>query len=158
MAGSGWSVRCCAGGGEAFPGVIGRSGLGHDPFMRRRAWPCAPRRPGGMWRPFVGRRRPAVGEVVVRPPTSSYCVRSRPARVPPAGSAARHGCSRPPEVAMLQVRNVRKVYDGRTVVNDVNFEVAAGEIFALLGPNGAGKTTLIRMITDIVRPDGGTIA
>jgi len=59
---------------------------------------------------------------------------------------------------MLQVRNVRKVYDGRTVVNDVNFDVAAGEIFALLGPNGAGKTTLIRMITDIVRPDGGTIA
>ena len=59
---------------------------------------------------------------------------------------------------MLQVRNVRKVYDGRTVVNDVTFDVAAGEIFALLGPNGAGKTTLIRMITDIVRPDGGTIS
>jgi ABC-2 type transport system ATP-binding protein len=58
---------------------------------------------------------------------------------------------------MLQVRNVRKLYDGRTVVNDVSFDVAAGEIFALLGPNGAGKTTLIRMITDIVRPDGGTI-
>jgi len=59
---------------------------------------------------------------------------------------------------MLQVRNVRKVYDGRTVVNDVSFDVAAGEIFALLGPNGAGKTTLIRMITDIVRPDGGSIS
>jgi ABC-2 type transport system ATP-binding protein len=59
---------------------------------------------------------------------------------------------------MLQVRNVRKVYDGRTVVNDVSFDVAPGEIFALLGPNGAGKTTLIRMITDIVRPDGGTIS
>ena len=59
---------------------------------------------------------------------------------------------------MLQVRNVSKVYDGRTVVNDVTFEVAAGEIFALLGPNGAGKTTLIRMITDIVRPDAGSIA
>jgi ABC-2 type transport system ATP-binding protein len=58
---------------------------------------------------------------------------------------------------MLQVRNVRKVYDDRTVVNDVSFDVAAGEIFALLGPNGAGKTTLIRMITDIVRPDGGTV-
>jgi ABC-2 type transport system ATP-binding protein len=58
---------------------------------------------------------------------------------------------------MLQVREVRKAYDGRTVVNDVSFDVAAGEIFALLGPNGAGKTTLIRMITDIVRPDGGRI-
>ncbi len=58
---------------------------------------------------------------------------------------------------MLQVRNVKKVYDDRTVVNDVSFDVAAGEIFALLGPNGAGKTTLIRMITDIVRPDGGSI-
>jgi len=59
---------------------------------------------------------------------------------------------------MLQVRNVIKVYDGRTVVNDVTFDVAPGEIFALLGPNGAGKTTLIRMITDIIRPDGGTIS
>jgi len=58
---------------------------------------------------------------------------------------------------MLEVRNVRKLYDGRVVVNDVSFDVDGGEIFALLGPNGAGKTTLIRMITDIVRPDGGTI-
>ncbi len=58
---------------------------------------------------------------------------------------------------MLEVRNVRKVYDGRTVVNDVSFEVQPGEIFALLGPNGAGKTTLIRMITDIIKPDGGSI-
>ena len=58
---------------------------------------------------------------------------------------------------MLEVRSVRKVYDERTVVNDVTFDVQQGEIFALLGPNGAGKTTLIRMITDIVRPDGGSI-
>ena len=58
---------------------------------------------------------------------------------------------------MLQVRDVLKTYDGRAVVNRVSFDVAEGEIFALLGPNGAGKTTLIRMITDIVRPDAGTI-
>src|SRR5205814_5455344 len=94
-----------------------------------------------------------------------YCVRSRGARsgartlpgprsteCPPRSSKFLYEAPR-----MLQVRNVRKVYDGRTVVNDVSFDVAAGEIFALLGPNGAGKTTLIRMITDIVRPDGGTI-
>jgi len=58
---------------------------------------------------------------------------------------------------MLEVRKVRKVYDDRAVVNDVSFDVKPGEIFALLGPNGAGKTTLIRMITDILKPDGGTI-
>ena len=58
---------------------------------------------------------------------------------------------------MLQVREVVKTYDGRAVVNRVSFDVGAGEIFALLGPNGAGKTTLIRMITDILKPDSGTI-
>ncbi len=58
---------------------------------------------------------------------------------------------------MLEVHEVTKVYDGRPVVNHVSFEVHPGEIFALLGPNGAGKTTLIRMITDILRPDSGTI-
>ena len=58
---------------------------------------------------------------------------------------------------MLEVRDVLKSYDGRAVVNRVSFDVMPGEIFALLGPNGAGKTTLIRMITDILRPDSGTI-
>ena len=58
---------------------------------------------------------------------------------------------------MLEIRSVRKVYDDRAVVNDVSFDVKPGEIFALLGPNGAGKTTLIRMITDIIKPDGGSI-
>ncbi len=58
---------------------------------------------------------------------------------------------------MLEVQNVTKRYDGRAVVNRVSFSVQPGEIFALLGPNGAGKTTLIRMITDIIRPDRGTI-
>src|SRR5213593_4901990 len=58
---------------------------------------------------------------------------------------------------MLEVREVVKSYDGRAVVNRVSFEVRAGEIFALLGPNGAGKTTLIRMITDILKPDSGSI-
>ena len=58
---------------------------------------------------------------------------------------------------MLEVRDVLKTYDGRAVVNRVSFDVRPGEVFALLGPNGAGKTTLIRMITDILRPDAGTV-
>src|SRR5262249_54155172 len=99
----------------------------------------------------------------VGPGPRPYCVRSRAARSGPAflrrtrHARAQGGGTRPTEVAMLQLRNVSKVYDGRTVVNEVSFDVSAGEIFALLGPNGAGKTTLIRMITDIVRPDGGSI-
>src|SRR5204863_8185510 len=71
---------------------------------------------------------------------------------PPAGSM-----QLPERCAMLEVRDVVKTYDGRAVVNRVSFEVRPGEIFALLGPNGAGKTTLIRMITDILKPDSGTI-
>jgi ABC-2 type transport system ATP-binding protein len=58
---------------------------------------------------------------------------------------------------MLEVRDVVKSFDERVVVNRVSFEVRPGEIFALLGPNGAGKTTLIRMITDILKPDAGSI-
>src|SRR5262245_14601505 len=58
---------------------------------------------------------------------------------------------------MLELRDVVKTYDGRAVVNRVTCDMSPGEIFALLGPNGAGKTTLIRMITDILKPDSGTI-
>ena len=58
---------------------------------------------------------------------------------------------------MLEVREVVKRYDGRAVVDHVSLDVHPGEVFALLGPNGAGKTTLIRMITDILKPDEGTI-
>jgi ABC-2 type transport system ATP-binding protein len=58
---------------------------------------------------------------------------------------------------MLEVRDIVKTFDDRAVVNRVSFDVHPGEIFALLGPNGAGKTTLIRMITDILKPDAGTI-
>ncbi len=58
---------------------------------------------------------------------------------------------------MLQVQDVTKSFDGRPAVNHVSFEVQSGEIFALLGPNGAGKTTLIRIITDIFKPDSGSI-
>src|SRR5215475_10561447 len=58
---------------------------------------------------------------------------------------------------MLDVREVTKSYDGRAVVDRVTFSVEPGEVFALLGPNGAGKTTLIRMITDILKPDSGSV-
>jgi ABC-2 type transport system ATP-binding protein len=56
------------------------------------------------------------------------------------------------------VASVRKTY-GRTVaVDDVSFDVRAGEIFGLIGPNGAGKTTTMECVEGLRRPDRGTIS
>jgi ABC-2 type transport system ATP-binding protein len=57
----------------------------------------------------------------------------------------------------LNVQHISKNFGDFRAVDDVSFEVYNGEIFALLGPNGAGKSTTIRMILDILKPDGGQI-
>ncbi len=57
----------------------------------------------------------------------------------------------------ITLHSVRKAFRSVIAVQDVSFEVHAGEIFGLLGPNGAGKTTLLRLIMDIFRPDSGSI-
>jgi lipopolysaccharide export system ATP-binding protein len=59
--------------------------------------------------------------------------------------------------ATLSAHNLRKKYKSRTVVADVSFDVAAGEVVGLLGPNGAGKTTCFYMIVGLVAVDGGEI-
>jgi ABC-2 type transport system ATP-binding protein len=58
---------------------------------------------------------------------------------------------------MIRVSNLKKTFGSVTAVNDVSFEVAAGEIFAFLGPNGAGKTTTIKMLTTLLKPTAGSI-
>ena len=58
---------------------------------------------------------------------------------------------------MLSVSDLRKSFNHTSAVEGISFTVRRGEIFGLLGPNGAGKTTTIRMILDILRPDGGRI-
>ncbi len=58
---------------------------------------------------------------------------------------------------VVQVEGLRKTY-GRTVaVEDVSFEVRAGEIFGMVGPNGAGKTTTIECLEGLRRPDAGRV-
>ena len=57
----------------------------------------------------------------------------------------------------VEVSRVRKSFGGKDVVHDVSFKLVSGEVFGLVGPNGAGKTTTIRMLMDIIKPDGGGI-
>jgi branched-chain amino acid transport system ATP-binding protein len=60
-------------------------------------------------------------------------------------------------VSLLALRNVRKAFGGVRAVDDVSFDLAAGEFLALIGPNGAGKSTCFNMINGQLAPDGGTI-
>ena len=61
-----------------------------------------------------------------------------------------------PEI-VLSVKNVKKKISGKMIIQDVSFEVKAGEIFGFLGPNGSGKTTTIRMLVDLIKPTEGEI-
>lgn len=58
---------------------------------------------------------------------------------------------------ILKAEHLIKKYRQRTVVNDVSFEVAQGEIVGLLGPNGAGKTTSFYMIVGLIKPNEGHV-
>lgn len=61
-------------------------------------------------------------------------------------------------LTVIHVAGIRKAY-GRTVaVDDVSFEVSAGEIFGLIGPNGAGKTTTMECVEGLRAPDRGAIS
>jgi len=58
---------------------------------------------------------------------------------------------------MIKVEHLIKQFGDFKAVDDISFDVAAGEIFAFLGPNGAGKTTTIKMLTTLLKPTGGMI-
>ncbi len=53
------------------------------------------------------------------------------------------------------VEGLTKRFGGLQALDNVSFEVEEGTVFGLLGPNGAGKTTCIRVLTTVLRPDGG---
>jgi branched-chain amino acid transport system permease protein len=58
---------------------------------------------------------------------------------------------------LLAIEGVVKRFGGLVAVNDIAFELRAGEILGLIGPNGAGKTTLFNLITGLASPDAGCI-
>jgi ABC-2 type transport system ATP-binding protein len=60
-------------------------------------------------------------------------------------------------VTAIEVRDLTKRFGNVVAVDALSFDVGSGEVFGLLGPNGAGKTTTIRIIMDILSPDGGEV-
>ncbi|BFH59722.1 MULTISPECIES: ABC transporter ATP-binding protein [Paenibacillus] len=58
---------------------------------------------------------------------------------------------------MLKLQNISKQFDGKTVLDDISFEIGSGEIMSLLGPSGSGKTTLLHLILGLTGADQGSI-
>jgi branched-chain amino acid transport system ATP-binding protein len=59
--------------------------------------------------------------------------------------------------AVLILRGVSRQFGGLRVIQDLQLDVAKGEIVGILGPNGAGKSTLFNLISSVLTPDRGTV-
>ncbi|ROR10075.1 amino acid ABC transporter ATP-binding protein [Erwinia sp. JUb26] len=57
----------------------------------------------------------------------------------------------------IRLRGIRKQFSGRTVLHDINLDIAAGSVTVILGPSGSGKSTLLRCINHLEKLDAGTI-
>ncbi|MEV0007497.1 ATP-binding cassette domain-containing protein [Streptomyces sp. NPDC051840] len=60
-----------------------------------------------------------------------------------------------PPVSAVSAVGLRKAYGDKTVLDGVDLNIPAGSVFALLGPNGAGKTTAVKILSTLIRADGG---
>jgi branched-chain amino acid transport system permease protein len=94
----------------------------------------------GVWS-FIDARLPRKARAVDWRDAPPLPVRERPA----------HG------ETVLEVDNVRKEFGGLVAVNDVSFEVRAGEIVGLIGPNGAGKSTMFNLVTGLLPLTRGAV-
>ena len=63
----------------------------------------------------------------------------------------------PHGVPLIEIKQLYKSYNGKTVLDNVNLSINRGSILGLLGPNGAGKTTLISILTGVIGKDSGNI-
>ena len=58
---------------------------------------------------------------------------------------------------MLEIRNVRKSFEGQTVLDGIDLDVEKGDVVAILGPSGSGKTTFLRCLNFLERADAGSM-
>ena len=96
--------------------------------------------PDGLW-DFVERRIPRGRRAVDWADAPALSERTKPAK----------------GELVLDVRDVRKEFGGLVAVNDVSFQIRAGEIVGLIGPNGAGKSTTFNLITGVLRTTHGDV-
>lgn len=61
------------------------------------------------------------------------------------------------ERKMLELKNIKKSYDGTVILKNINLQIQDGEIVSILGPSGCGKTTLLNLILGITEPEEGSI-
>ena len=60
-------------------------------------------------------------------------------------------------MAQLICKDLALGYDGKTVAEDINFEVNKGDYLCIVGENGSGKSTLVKTLLHLKKPMGGTI-
>lgn len=58
---------------------------------------------------------------------------------------------------MLQLKNIRKSYDSKVILDSISLDINDGEIVSILGPSGSGKTTLLNAILGLTEIDGGRL-
>lgn len=58
---------------------------------------------------------------------------------------------------MIRASDIRKSFDGLTVLRDISLEIHPAEVLAIVGPSGAGKTTLLQILGSLDRPDSGRV-
>ena len=61
------------------------------------------------------------------------------------------------EESYLRIHDLKKQYDGKTVVDSVSFEIHKGKVTSLIGPNGAGKSTVMSVISRLIAKDAGIV-